>query len=311
MEFRAPTSASQLAAEAIEYLTERLDDPEAGQRLLNRLFEELGNAVVSYPDWHPIWTAPQHATDEQVSSWADFSVYQGMDHTRKFARGFVTCPYSDVRADQLVDAVSQVHGLVAYRLPGPLYSDDAFPVVVVATEVELEADGTIRSRDALAWFVQRLTKDARSASFAETWWNIRTDILGTPHGSRSSLFVNPHTGSHMRKILDALNASGMFGPILEDSLAMLSAKKLDDINETIIRAALNNWDRQCDGFEFELRGETCKAALRDTFGDGTELSVSVRIGVNDLNITGFYDVDRDKLTHLPPRGKRAIAEKFI
>ena len=30
------------------------------------------------------------------------------------------------------------------------YHDNAYPVVVVATEVTLEADGTIRSRDAIA-----------------------------------------------------------------------------------------------------------------------------------------------------------------
>lgn len=311
MEFRAPTVAMQLTADAIEYLTSRLANPEAGQKLLTGLYAVLGNAVVSYPDWHPIWTAPENATSEQVNSWADFSVYRGMDHTQKFVRGFVTCPYSDVKADQLVAAVSQINGLIAYRLPGPLYADNAFPVVVLATEIELEADGTIRSRDALWRFVQQLTKNARSAEVAETWWNIRTSILGRPHGARSSLFVNPHTGSHMRKILDALNASGMFGPILEDSLAMLSAKKLDKINETIIRAALKSWDQQSEQFEFELRGEICKAVIRDTWDDGMELSVRVRIGNFDLHTSGFYYADGDKITHLEPRGKRAIAEKFL
>src|SRR3546814_9233054 len=77
---------------------------------------------------------------------------------------------------------------------------------------------------------------------AETWWNVRSLILGSPHGSRSSLFVNQHTGVHMRKILEAMNASGMFGPIKESSLEMLSQKKRDAISETLIRTAVANWD---------------------------------------------------------------------
>ena len=311
MEFRAPTFAAQENAATISYFTKNLSNPEAARHLVDGLFEELGNAVGSYPDWHPIWTAPQQVAGENAGSWTDLRVYQGLDHTREFVRGFVTCPYSDDRANQLVDAVNEVPGLYAYRLSGPLYADSAFPVVVVATGVELEADGTIRSRDALAWFVQQLTRNARSAEVAETWWNIRTNILGRPHGSRSSLFVNPHTGSNMRKILDALNASGVFGPVLEDSLAMLSQKKLDKINETLIRAALKSWDRQSEEFEFELRGEICKAQLRDTWDDGMELSVRVRIGNYDLHTSGFYYADSDKITHLQPRGKRKLAEKFL
>lgn len=311
MEFRAPTFAAQENAATISYLTKNLSDPETARGVVDGLLENLGNAVDSYPDWHPIWTAPKQATAENKNSWADFSVYQGMDHTRLFVRGFVTCPRSDKSADRLVDAVNQVSGLVAYRLPEPLYADGAFPVVVKATGVELEADGTIRSRDALAWFVQQLTRNAESAQVAETWWSIRTNILGSPHGSRSSLFVNPYTGSHMRKILDALNASGVFGPIIEDSLAMLSQRKLDKINETLIRAALKSWDRQCEEFEFELRGEICKAQLRDTWDDGMELSVRVQIGDYDLHTSGFYYADGDKITHLQPRGKRKLAEKFL
>src|SRR3546814_17303431 len=79
------------------------------------------------------------------------------------------------------------------------------------------------------------------AQVAETWWNVRSLILGSPHGSRSSLFVNQHTGVHMRKILEAMHASGMFGPIKEASLEMLSQKKRDAISETLIRTAVANW----------------------------------------------------------------------
>ena len=184
-------------------------------------------------------------------------------------------------------------------------------VVVVAVNVELEADGTIKSRDALAWFVQLSAAEATGAQVAETWWNVRSLILGSPHGSRSSLFVNQHTGVHMRKILEAMNASGMFGPIKESSLEMLSQKKRDAISETLIRTAVANWDGESSSFDFELRGETCKASLRDTWNDNHEISVRVEIGRFDLYVTGFYYPEDRRITHVDPRGKRELAEKFL
>jgi hypothetical protein len=311
MEFRAPTVAAQQKAIAIAYLTKDLTDPAAGQRQLDGILVELGNAVDVYPDWHPILTAPQQGANEHISSLSQLRVYNEKDHTVQFVRGFVTCPYSDDRADRLLEAVNQVQGLSAYRLQEPLYADNAYPVVVVANDVRLEADGTIRSRDALAWFAQQSTKQARGAQVAETWWNIRSNILGCPHGSRSSLFVNQHTGLHMRKILEALNESGMFGPIKEDSLAMLSQKKRDTISETLLRTAVTNWDRLCKKYEFELRGEICKAELRDTWDDGCELSIRVEIGEYDLFVSGYYYAEGDRITDGHPRGKRALAEKFL
>lgn len=311
MEFRSPTVAAQRNAKAMTYLTENLSNPEAGKRQVEKLIDELGNAVLMYPDWHPILTVPPHTGFEHVSSMSQLKTYEELDHTQEFVRGFVTCPYSEKSADQLVSAVNQVDGLYAYRLNEPLYSDRAYPVVVVAHGVELEADGTIRSRDALTWFAQRTAAAATNAQVAETWWNIRTSLLGKPHGSRSSLFVNQHTGVHMRKILEAMNDSGMFGPILEVSLDMLSQRKRDTISETLIRTAVKNWDKVSESYTFEMRGETCKASLRDTWSDGEEFSVGVQIGKSDLNVSGFYYPKTDKITHVEPWGKREVAEKFL
>jgi hypothetical protein len=311
MEFRAPKIVIRQNADAIEYLTKGLSDPAAGRQLMLRLFEELGNVIDGYPDWHPILTAPPRDVREPISSLSQLLVYAALDHTVKCVRGFVTCPYSEAKANEIVNAVNQVPGLYAYRLEEPLYMDNAFPVVVVAQDIKLEADGTIRSRDALAWFVQQSAKDALNAQVGETWWNIRSNILGRPHGSRSSLFVNQHAGGHMRKILDALNDSGMFGPLKEHSLEMLSQKKRDKISETLLRTAVTNWNKYDEEFEFELRGEICKAALRDTWGDGLELSIRVEVGDYDLYASGFYYAEGDRITHCDPIGKRAIAEKFL
>lgn len=311
MEFRSPTVAAQQNAKAMSYLTRNLSDRDAGRRGVERLFEELGNSVDRYPDWHPLLTAPPRSNQDYVSSLQQLETYEELDHTVEFVRGFVTCPYSDDAADKLVAAVGQVAGLSAYRLDEPLYADSAFPVVVVANHVELEADGTIRSRDALAWFVQQSAGEAFNARVAETWWNIRSNLLGRPHGSRSSLFVNQHTGVHMRKILEAMNVSGMFGPIKESSLDMLSQKKRDAISETLIHTAITNWDTKSESFEFEMRGEICKASIRDTWDDNMELSVRVAIGEFDLYVSGFYYPKDRKITHVEPFGKREIAEKFV
>jgi hypothetical protein len=303
--------ASQQNARAMSYLTKSLSDQEAGRERVNQLIEELGNAVGIFPDWHPIVTAPQRHTGRRAHAFSDIRTYEGRDHTVEFVRGFVTCPYSEEGADKLVAAVREVPGLVASRMDGPLYSDNAYPVVVEAVEVILEADGTIRSRDALRWFTRLSAEEAEMSQVAETWWNIRLNTLGGPHGSRSSLFVNQHTGVHMRKILEAMNNSGMFGPIKESSLDMLPQKKRAAISQNLIRTALKAWDRESKKFDFEMRGEVCKASVRDTWDDGSELSVSVNIGEYDLFVSGFYYAEADNVTHVDPRGKRALAEKFV
>ena len=51
------------------------------------------------------------------------------------------------------------------------------------------------------------------SQLAETWESMRSYFLGSPHGSRSSLFVNQETGQAMKKIWEQLIYTGMFGPI--------------------------------------------------------------------------------------------------
>lgn len=139
-------------------------------------------------------------------------------------------------------------------------------------------------------------------------------FFGFPNGSRSSLFVNQYTGGHMRKILDALNNSGMYGPIKEWSLDMLSKKKRDKIGQTLIRTAIKNYQPNNEQFEFELHGEICKAKIIDTSNDGSELSVNVQIGDEsdmDLSVTGFCYPEKNLIEAFDPKGKRAIAEKFL
>jgi hypothetical protein len=319
MEFRANQSAARLNNQAAAYFTKNLSERETGLKRFDQVRERLGNVVESLPDWHPILTAPTERPLHHwhASSYSALPIYDLCDHTREFVRGILTCPYNEANADKLVEAVNQVQGLNAERLEGALYMDNAFPVLIEACDVELEADGTIRSRDALAWFVQDTVKHAREAQVAETWWNVRRLALGRPHGARSSLSVNDYTGRHMRKILETLNDSGMFGPVKEVSLDMLPERKRSTIGQTLMRAALEaaapltNVSDEAREFTFELRGETCKVRIRDTWGDGTEYSMRVSIGDLDLTVSGFYYPKGDRLEHTDPTGKRKLAEKFF
>lgn len=311
MEFRFPAAAAATNSRSREYLTKNLLNPEAGLALFDELLNDLGNAIDSYPEWHPILTLPSKSNGEAVYSLSQIDTYKGMDHTQLFVKGFVTCPYSLADAERIVAKVNQIQGLHAALLDIPLYSDHAHTVVVRAINVELEADGTIRSRDALTWCVQKFVLHAKHAEVAETWWNMKSLVLGEPNGSRSSLLVNQFTGGHMRKILEVLNNSGIYGPVKESSLEMISEKKRKNISEMLIRSALNIWNRKDQKFEFELRGEVCKAEIRDTWGDGDEFSIRIMIGDFDLHASGFYYPKKDRLDVVDPKGKKALAEKFL
>lgn len=311
MEFRSPSVAAQQNAKAVERFTKDLVDVEKGRAIMAEVLTEMGNAVGRHPSWHPILTAPPRGNRDQPSDIMRIEAYEGMDHTQSFVRGFLTCPYSDKTADALVDRVNGMAGLQARRLDDALYADNAFPVLVSAEDVELEADGTIRGRDALTWFTRQAAASADTAEVGETWWTMRSHLLGWPHGSRSSLFVNQNTGLHMRRIHEAMNAGGMFGPVKEWSLDMLSKKKRDAVSRTLIEAAATRWDGASDKFEFEMHGETCKASVRDTWGDGEELSISVEIGDHDLYVSGFHHPRSNRTTFIDPVGRRDLADKFL
>src|SRR3546814_17008623 len=115
----------------------------------------------------------------------------------------------------------------------------------------------------------------------------------------------------MRKILEAMNASGMFGPIKESSLEMLSQKKRAAISETLIRTAVANWDGEHSSFDVELRGETCQASLRDTWNGKHALTVGVETGRFDLYVNCFSYPEQRRTTPLDPHGKTQWVETYL
>lgn len=75
------------------------------------------------------------------------------------------------------------------------------------------SDGTIPLCVAMPLLLEQETPYWRRSEVAETWETIRHYFLGSPHGSRSSLFVNQVTGQAMKKIWNALTYTGMLDPI--------------------------------------------------------------------------------------------------
>lgn len=310
MEFRHPTAVAAQKNHAISYLTNNLSNTELGRSTVEMLIDELGNCVEAYPDWHPIFTLPS-GSGKSNNFYIGLPVYYGMDHTSLFVKGFVTCPYSEDAANNLVASINAVQGLQARRLDVPLYSDNAYPVVVKATNIILEGDGTIRSRDAIRWCIEDLVLKAEKAEVAETWWNIRESLLGRPNGARSSILVNQHTGNHIKKILETLNNSGIYGPIKEWSLEMLSHRKRELIYKNLIFTAVDNYNaRKEENFTFELRGETCNTNVRHNIED-KELYIEIEIGDSDLFVKGYYELQTQSLNCIQLNGKRSVAEKFL
>lgn len=313
MGFRVNTAADKQNNQALSYLTEKLKDPDAARDRVRDLIDELGNAVDYHPDWHPIITRAQGVLPGTERDTNLNSLYPELDHTIAFVRGFVTCPYGEERAEAFVAAASKIDGICARRLDAPLYADLACPVVVQAVGIDLAADGTIDGPQALRFFIKETAQWAQGAEVAETWWNIRDTLLGAPRGARSSLFVDQHAGGHMRKMLEAMNDSGMFGPIKESSLEMLSEAKRKKISQTLIEGAVDAWTKAGkpqEKFTFRLHGETCEGSVRDTWEDGYEENIDVKIGGYNLIASGFHYPGKGIWQPGEPRGKRALAEKF-
>lgn len=224
MAFRADEAARIRYEDAARYLVSReinVNPHEAARsrEKLAEIVEELGPVIDEYPSWHPL--VSNHETSDRV--WArrpgERCGYSGLDHNVYFANGFITCPYRDPQ--KVIDAVNQLAPhraarITAEQLDVQFYQPSALPVLVRCEwGVDLE-DGTVPLAIAMPLFLEKeVPLWGAWNTHAETWESMRPYILGSPHGRRSSLFVNQETGQAMKKVWEALVASGMFGPIYD------------------------------------------------------------------------------------------------
>lgn len=220
MAFRAD-EAARIGVEEVEaYLVPRARDADEAQRARSRealwdIIDELGPVVDSYPTWHPL--VCNHDSRHPTTTPSEQCGYTGLDHTRFFAKGFITCPYGD--GQDVLDSVAAlpchpIATISAEKLDVQLYNPNATPILVKCNwEKSLGMDGMIPLSIAMPLLLDKEIPCWQWAEVAETWESMRPYFLGRPHGSRSSLFVNQETGQAIKKIWNALIYTGMFGPI--------------------------------------------------------------------------------------------------
>lgn len=220
MAFRADEAARMGYERAVNYLISPLRDSDESQRTLSKealedIVYKYGPVIDSYPSWHPL--VSNHNIHDTVIYPSGECGYQGLDHTICFANAFITCPYHD--GQKVIDSVDRlpphpVASITAERLDVQLYQPNANPILVKCEwDRPLPMDGMISLSLAIPLILEREIPCWRSSEVAETWETMRPYFLGTPYGSRSSLFVNQETGQAIKKIWNALIYTGMFGNI--------------------------------------------------------------------------------------------------
>tara|TARA_R110002110_G_scaffold414951_1_gene646720 strand:+ start:6478 stop:7152 length:675 start_codon:yes stop_codon:yes gene_type:complete len=218
MAFRADESASSGFESVKNYFIQRgieADERERSTNLLLDLVDKYGPVVEAYPSWHPLVT--HHDDRDPVITPSDRCGYKGLDHTRYLANAFITCPYGD--GQEILDSVealpyNEIATITAERLDIQLYQVNAMPILVSCDwKKPISINGMIPASIALPLMLQKEVPCWEWSQRGETWETMRSYFLGSPHGSRSSLFVNQETALTMKKVWNLLVNTGMFGSI--------------------------------------------------------------------------------------------------
>lgn len=220
MAFRADEAALNGYERVKKYLIPVTFEPDVrakSEDLLLDIIDELGPVVEGYPSWHPLVSTHNPQSPQMTPNEA--TGYVGLDHTRYFAHGFITCPYTE--GDDVIESALGIDhhfaSVSAERLNQPFYSESATPILVKCEWSEPLALGKkIRKNVAVPLMLEQEMPCWRWATRAERWEVMRPYLLGEPHGSRSSLFVEQETALAMKKAYMAMVESGMFGPLKMD-----------------------------------------------------------------------------------------------
>lgn len=213
--FRANEAAAAGRERVIHYFSRNFKDPDdrgAAAEYIDMLIRNYGPVVEGYPSWHP-FTATA-TTDRSAGCSPEFSPqgFEGLDHTIYFRDAFVTAPYGN--AERVLKSAGKIKNMDAEEITDvKLYTENATPVLVTCDGIDKEEDGTILKRYALGSMLSTELPGWTWAQCGESWEDMRRHILGTPCGSRSSLFVNQETGKALREVFDMLNRHELFGPV--------------------------------------------------------------------------------------------------
>lgn len=215
--FRANEAAAAGRDKVVHYYShgfKELEKREAAAAYIDMLIEKYGPAVGGYPSWHPFTSVTRTKNSRDWEPKTTPQGFEGLDHTIYFRDAFITAPYG--AADRVIESAWKKKNayIVAEKiLDVELYHYDATLVLVTCDAMPKEDDGTISKRFALGTMLTNELPAWTWASCGESWEDMRRYILGTPCGSRSSLFINQDTGKALREVFDLLNHHGLFGPI--------------------------------------------------------------------------------------------------
>lgn len=217
MSFRADESAVEGREQAIVKLISKLPPAKRAASLekLDDLLDKFGPVVDGYPTWHPFVWGGSHPFQRPNNELG----YEELDHVVFLKDAFISCPYSD--GAKLVLAANK-------RDPGPyasieadtldfaLYNESVTPVLVKCmwSEKCRAGDRTVPQRIAVGRMLESELRYWQRAEVAETWETMRPYFLGSPHGSRSSLFVSETTGTAMKRVWQAIIGAGVYGPVM-------------------------------------------------------------------------------------------------
>ena len=188
---------------------------EMADDALQGLVYAHGPVVRGYPTWHPL--VPQDNPQLPATDPGDRCGYRGLDHTIHFARAFVSCPYGD--GSEIIESVRAMEphpcaDITAERLDVPFYNSGTTPILVRCDWVEdFPERHMVPKKLAVPLMIEQEMRMWHRAEVGECWDTMRPYLLGDPHGSRSSLFVNQETALAMKRVYTAMLESGMFGPI--------------------------------------------------------------------------------------------------
>lgn len=182
---------------------------------LRRLTKSVGPVVDEYPSWHPLILQPDAGLPYTMPN--TLEEWDGLDHTVYFVNGFLTCPYDGA------DGVERVNrSAIKFKMPHcaklkvetlnePYYGQGTTAILVSCIwDIALDHGSMIPKSKAIPLMLETELARWKSAQFDETWETMRPYLLGTPHGARSSLFVNQDTALALKKSYAMLVESGMF-----------------------------------------------------------------------------------------------------
>lgn len=187
------------------------------RRKLEQIAEECGPVVEGYPAWHPFML------ERDKAKWSPMvpkntPSFEYLDHTVYFRNGILTCPYGH-GVEKFIERIKRLKHSDAYisieKIEDVvLYHENAVPLLIKCHwhfSDRMEEDGTIPSNAAIGLMLESEVPNWRNAVYSESWEDMRGQLMGYPHGARSSLFVNQQTGQKMKSFWNQLIKTGVLG----------------------------------------------------------------------------------------------------